>query len=218
LEFLKYFSSVIEENPGINSNNVLAFISQIMEEYKKIPEIIRPKNEKDLEIKVKKLSGWFLSKVLIEIWIADKEKSDISDSDFTKYLVLVGIEFTMLMKESMKAYIYDIHGTFPKQYITHKTDHSIKYVRTYSCLNCGKIFFSKSNNANYCPDCVQLVRNKKQQKRRNNGDKPENCLFCQKKLPTSKTKPKKYCNDECRYAHRKKDLTSSRRSGEQQHV
>lgn len=204
VEFFKYFSTFLEDNPGINSKNIAYIVNQIAKEFNEIPNINRPKNEKELENKIKKLSGWYLAKTLTEFWNADNEKSEISDDVFTKYLVCVGIEFTMTMKEIIKSYTYDVHGSIPKQYINQKLSHSKKYIRTYLCLRCGQVFFSKSNNAKYCPACAHTVRMKNQIDRRGCKNQQTHCLFCHKILPFSKTKPKKYCNDDCRYADRKK--------------
>lgn len=208
LSFFEYFFSVLEDNPGVNSKNVVLLIKQISEESEKIPDINRPRNESELESKIKKLSGWFLAKTLAEISIADLEKKEISDRNFLKFLVLVGVEFQMLIKEIGKSYLYDVHKKIPNQYLTKKLHHSKekekRYIRTYLCLRCEQVFFSTSNNANYCSVCARIVRMEKQKERRLKENRPTYCLHCRKELPKSKTKPKKYCNDGCRYAMRKK--------------
>lgn len=205
LWFFEYFSSVLKDNPNLNSKNISLFLIQLNEEYVKIPDVNRPKNEMELESKIKKLSGWFLARVLTELAIADLEKKTVTDEDFIKYLVLVGIEFSMTMKEIMRSYHYNINGHLPFQYLR-RLDHSKRYLRTYLCIRCGQIFFNKSNNAKYCPDCSHKKRIDDQRNRRNKRQtyKPTRCLFCHKTLTENKTKPRKYCNDDCRYAARKK--------------
>jgi len=204
VEAFEYFLSFLEDNPGIDSKNIRFVVNQLTEDLKKIPDINRPKNEIDLENKIKKLYGRFLVETLIELWKDHDENLGFSGDDFKKHLVCIGIEFSMTMKEIFKSYLYDVHGNLPKQYQNQKLDHSIRYIRTYLCLRCEQVFFSESNNAKYCPICSRIIRREKQRQRRNSKERQERCLYCHKVLPISETKPKKYCNDDCRYEMRKK--------------
>lgn len=201
----EYLSLVFNDNPSLTPKNIGDFVDHLIEDLKRIPDVNRPKTETDLENKIKKVSGFFLARVLIEMWRTDLDKRlDLSEDDFIKYLVLVGTEFSMIFKEIVTSYSYDVHGNIPAKYRP-RLSHSKRYYRTYLCLQCGRIFFSKSNNAEYCPDCIPVRRMEKQRQRRGSCDRQERCSYCNSLLPIGKGRPKKYCDDNCRYAARKKE-------------
>jgi DNA-directed RNA polymerase subunit RPC12/RpoP len=202
-DFFKYFLNFLEDNPGINSKNIGKVVSQLIEDLNKIPDTKRPKNERELENKIKKISGRYLANSLITFWKLDAENLSITNDEIINYFVVVGVEFSMIIQEIFKSYWYDVRGNIPPEYRTRNNTFK-KYLRTYLCIQCGEVFFSKSNNSKYCPGCAHKVRMDNQSQRRNKDDKPGRCLYCRERLPLSKTKPKKYCNDECRYADRKK--------------
>ena len=205
VDFFELFFEFVEMY-GINLKNIGSAIKQLNDQIKKIPHVKRPKNETELKNKITRLVGFVLSRSLIEYWKVE-EKSQTGD-EFKKYIIATSIVFSMVFQEIYNSYYFDVLGKIPSQY-RDRRDHSIPLLKTYLCLRCEEVFFSISNNARHCDKCRHVDRMDKQKHRRNyEGDRPERCLYCHEVLPISRTKPKKYCDDACRYADRKKKIIS----------